>query len=134
MDKESIIMGKKLDLYKCSRCGNIALLLSNAGVPLVCCHEEMKAVEPNTTDAAQEKHVPVISREGAVVTVSVGSTMHPMTEEHSIQWIAVVQGQNLLIKWLSPDEQPVASFSVKPGQEITVYEYCNLHGVWSAKA
>lgn len=127
-------MGKKLDLYKCSRCGNISLLLSNAGVPLVCCHEEMKAVEPNTTDAAQEKHVPVISREGAVVTVSVGSTMHPMTEEHSIQWIAVVQGQNLLIKWLSPDEQPVASFSVKPGQEITVYEYCNLHGVWSAKA
>lgn len=127
-------MNKKLDLYKCNHCGNVALLLTNAGVPLICCHEEMKPIEPNTTDAAQEKHLPVITREGGIVRVSVGSTLHPMTEEHSIQWIAVVQGKNLLVKWLEPTEEPVAEFSVKAGQEITVYEYCNLHGVWSAKA
>ena len=37
---------------------------------------------PNTTDAAGEKHVPVIEVAGNTVTVTVGAVEHPMMEKH----------------------------------------------------
>ena len=40
-------------------------LIENAGVPLVCCGEPMKELEANTAEAAQEKHVPVVTRRKA---------------------------------------------------------------------
>ena len=42
----------------------------------------MTEIIPNTTDAAKEKHVPVLSREGQTVTVTVGSAAHPMLDNH----------------------------------------------------
>ena len=47
----------------------------------------------NTTDAAVEKHVPVIQIDGSKVTVTVGSAEHPMIPEHYIQWIALATRQ-----------------------------------------
>ena len=44
---------------------------------------------PCSTDAAQEKHVPVVSKKCKTVKVDVGSVAHPMTEEHLIEWVAV---------------------------------------------
>ena len=49
----------------------------------------MVELKANSTDAAGEKHVPVITVEGNKVHVVVGSVLHPMTEEHSIQFIAL---------------------------------------------
>ena len=43
----------------------------------------------NTTDASNEKHVPVIETSGSEVTVTVGSVEHPMMEAHFIQWIII---------------------------------------------
>ena len=71
--------------YICEHCGNIAALIKNAGVPLMCCGQKMKEIIPGTTDAAVEKHVPVYKVEGNLVTVTVGSTEHPMMPEHSIE-------------------------------------------------
>ena len=34
---------------------------SFSGVPMICCGEKMEEVIPNTTDAAQEKHVPEVT-------------------------------------------------------------------------
>ena len=42
-----------------------------------------------STDAAQEKHVPVVTKKCKTVKVDVGSVAHPMTEEHLIEWIAL---------------------------------------------
>ena len=55
----------------------------------MCCGQKMKEIVPGTTDAAVEKHLPVIKQEGNLITVEVGSVEHPMAEEHYIEWISI---------------------------------------------
>jgi superoxide reductase len=88
---------------------------------------------PGTTDAAVEKHVPVVSIEGNKVEVVVGSVVHPMTPEHYIQWIVLETKSGFQVKELTPTCEPKASFVLAEGDEIVaVYEYCNLHNLWKA--
>ena len=88
-------------------------------------------VIPNTTDAAQEKHVPVITREGQTVTVTVGSVAHPMLENHFIQWIILETASGTERRELQPGEEPAAQFFAEEDDEIiAAYEFCNLHGIW----
>ena len=62
-------------------------MIHDAGVKPVCCGEPMTELVANTTDAATEKHVPVVEVEGNEVRVKVGSAPHPMSDEHHIAWI-----------------------------------------------
>lgn len=95
----------------------------------------MEEIIPNTVDAAKEKHVPVISREGQAVTVTVGSTVHPMLENHFIQWILLETENGVERKDLQPGEEPVALFYADEDDKvIAAYEFCNLHGIWKAEA
>ena len=73
-----------MELYVCSHCGNIITYLENNGVPVMCCGQKMQKIEPNTVDAAKEKHLPIIKLEGLLATVSVGEVEHPMIEAHFI--------------------------------------------------
>ena len=93
----------------------------------------MRELKANTTDAAQEKHVPEVSVEGNLVKVKVGSVEHPMTEAHSILWIELVTNNNeVLRKYLEPTDRPVAEFKTD-ATEVYAREYCNLHGLWRSK-
>lgn len=93
----------------------------------------MTELVPNTTDAAQEKHVPVVSVDGNEVTVTVGSVEHPMLDEHHIQFVALETKQGFQKKDLKPGDKPVAKFALADGDEaVAAYEYCNLHGLWKA--
>ena len=86
-------------IYKCDICGNIVEVLHSGAGELVCCGEPMRLLKENTVDAALEKHVPVIERNGDIVTVKVGSVAHPMEEKHYIEWIELVAdglGQGVL--------------------------------------
>ena len=67
---------------RCEHCGNIVAMVKDKGVPVMCCGQKMTELVPGTTDAAQEKHVPVYQVEGNTVTVTVGAVAHPMGEEH----------------------------------------------------
>ena len=88
----------------------------------------------NTTDAAQEKHVPVVKATGDTVLVDVGSVAHPMTEEHSIKFIALQTTDGYQFRKLSPTDAPKAEFKLASGAKpIAAYEYCNLHGLWVYK-
>lgn len=94
----------------------------------------MTELVPNTTDAAQEKHVPVVEVQGNIVKVSVGSVAHPMLEEHFIQFIILETKQGFQKKDLKPGEKPEALFALADGDEaVAAYEYCNLHGLWKAE-
>ena len=93
----------------------------------------MEKLVAGSTDAATEKHVPVAVREGADVKVTVGSVEHPMLEEHSIQWIALAQGDRVEIHHLHPGEKPETVFASVAEGPATVYEYCNLHGLWKCE-
>lgn len=106
-------------------------MVHESGAPVVCCGEKMVELVPNTTDAAQEKHVPVIAVDGQKVTVTVGSVDHPMMEEHYITFIVLETKQGRQRKVLNPGEAPKAEFMICEGDEVVAaYEYCNLHGFW----
>lgn len=122
----------ELKFFVCEHCGNIITFVEDKGVPVMCCGQKMTEITANTTDAAQEKHVPVVSQEGDEVKVSVGSVEHPMTEEHSIEWICLKTKKGSQIKYLDPAEKPEAVFAVKDDEVEEVLAYCNLHGLWKA--
>ena len=120
--------------FVCKHCGNIVTKLTSAGVPLVCCGEEMSLLEAGVTDAAVEKHVPAVTVEGNVVKVAVGSVTHPMTAEHYIPWVALETSHGAQVRWLQPTDAPSVSFLLAEGEEAkVVYAYCNLHGLWKAE-
>ena len=118
--------------FVCKHCGNIVGLIHNAGVPLICCGEPMQELKANTTEAAQEKHVPVVTVAGDTVTVSVGSVSHPMTSEHSIQWIYLQTKHGGQRKALLPEEEPKAVYKLVDDEPVVAFAYCNLHGLWKA--
>ena len=117
--------------FYCKHCGNMAGMIFYSGVNPVCCGENMIELVPNTVDASQEKHVPVVTVSGNEVTVEVGSVEHPMIEAHYIQWIYLETKNGGQRKKLNPGEKPVAVFILTEGDEaLAAYEYCNLHGLW----
>ncbi|MEG1433595.1 desulfoferrodoxin family protein [Eubacterium sp.] len=119
--------------YRCAHCGNILGIVNDGGVTPICCGEKMTLLNPNTTDGAHEKHVPVITVDGNLVTVEVGSVAHPMQVEHYIQWICLETAEGNQRKCLKPGDEPKATFALAPGDKaIAAYEYCNLHGLWKA--
>ncbi|NLB80284.1 MAG: desulfoferrodoxin FeS4 iron-binding domain-containing protein, partial [Clostridiaceae bacterium] len=65
--------------YRCEVCGNLVGLVNNGGGELVCCGQPMVMLKANTQDAAVEKHVPVLAKDGDIITVTIGSVDHPMT-------------------------------------------------------
>ncbi len=124
-------MSKRNEIYKCNLCGNIVEVIVEGGSTPTCCGEPMQLLKENTTDAATEKHVPVIEKIAGGYRVSVGSVEHPMTAEHYIQWIELVTEDGVLRKYLKPEDKPVAEFKTD-AEEVFAREYCNLHGLWKA--
>ena len=67
--------------FLCKHCGNLVGMINNAGVKIICCGEPMEELKPNTPDAAVEKHVPIVKRDGQTVEVCVGSVA-PVSYTH----------------------------------------------------
>ena len=126
-------MSKQLEVYKCSICGNIVEVLHAGPGALVCCGQNMELLSENTTDAATEKHVPVIEMGDGVIKVTVGSVPHPMEEAHYIEWIELVADGKAYLQFLKPGEAPEAVFNIT-ADSVTARELCNLHGHWAAKS
>ncbi len=118
---------------KCKKCGKIVRVVNEGCPVLMCCGEEMVEMKANTTDAATEKHVPVIEQNGDKITVRVGSVDHPMESDHWIQWVIIETDKGAQRKILNPGDAPVAEFVLSGGEKlICAYEYCNKHGLWKA--
>ena len=50
----------RLEIYKCSVCGNVVEVIFAGGGELVCCGKPMILQIENTVDASKAKHLPVI--------------------------------------------------------------------------
>lgn len=127
--------GENMVFYKCMGCGNfVTFLTEKTACTPTCCGKPMTELIANTTDAAQEKHVPSVSKNGSTFTVQVGSVAHPMTEEHYIQFIVLETKNGFQKKDLKPGDAPEAVFELAEGEEaVCVYAYCNLHGLWKSE-
>ena len=128
-------MTKRGQVWKCEVCGNIMEILHKGADSLVCCGEAMILMEENNVDAVVEKHKPVIKGK----RVSVGSVLHPMSEEHYIEWIeGIGEDGKVVKKFLKPGvlgghdsgepDEPVVEFCF---DVLKARAYCNLHGLWT---
>jgi superoxide reductase len=122
-------MTKRSELYKCDICGNIVEVMHTGAPALVCCGEKMKLLKENTTDAAVEKHVPVIEKIEGGYKITIGEVEHPMIKEHYIEWIELITENEVYIKYLKPGEKPEAIFKIE-AENVKAREYCNIHGSW----
>ena len=126
-------MTERLELYKCDVCGNlIEVVLSGVG-ELVCCGKSMTFLDSKSNDFEySEKHVPVFSTtDDNGLEVRVGTTLHPMTDVHYIQFIeSVSEDKNKICRqYYSPFDLPIMILKEKLGFE-KARAFCNIHGLW----
>ncbi|MDD6539499.1 MAG: desulfoferrodoxin family protein [Firmicutes bacterium] len=123
-----------MKFFRCDHCGNFVGVINDAGVPMMCCGQKMTEVVAGTTDAAVEKHVPVVTVDGNIVKAVVGSVEHPMIEEHYIEWIALETEKGVQRKTLKAGDAPAAEFALTADDKVVAaYAYCNLHGLWKSE-
>ena len=122
-------MTNHLELYRCEICGNIVQVMHASKGELVCCGQPMTLLVPHPKeDEKQEKHVPVFINDNQI---QVGSVLHPMVEEHHIEFIETMTDdkKNIQIKFLNIDDEPKMTVNANNKYSIAV-EYCNIHGLW----
>ena len=69
---------KNISFYKCLTCGNIIEVVDGDINNITCCSKPMEKLIANSVDASLEKHIPQYVVEEDLVSVTVGSTLHPM--------------------------------------------------------
>ena len=124
-------MTKLKQVYRCNICGNITEVVHASGGELVCCGQPMELLEEKAKDEGQEKHVPVIEKDGNKIKVIVGEIEHPMEENHYIEWIEIIADGVTHRKSLKPGDKPEATFMTK-AKEVIAREYCTIHGLWTS--
>ncbi len=122
-------MSERNSVYKCSVCGQMVQILKGTESPLHCCGKPMNLLKENTTEAAVEKHIPVIEKIDGGYRVFVGEVEHPMSAEHFIEWIELIVGDDTYAHYLKPGEKPEAFF-MTDAAKVSARAYCNLHGLW----
>lgn len=123
-----------MKLFKDSTTGAIleAVYLPEDATEVVINGKPAQELKAGSTDAALEKHVPAVEKDGDTLKVQVGEVKHPMLPEHFITnvWVEYPDG-SVEKKTLKPGQEPVVEFDIAGvSGPVTVYEYCNLHGLW----
>lgn len=125
-----ILSAMETIFFRCPICGNIMLKVSGSEVTPHCCGRPMERLEAGTTDGKTEYHVPTIKccKDGTL-TICIGHSPHPMTEQHYIQFIYLETECGGQIQYLKSGGEATATFHIvdKP---TAIYAYCNLHALW----
>ncbi len=126
-------MAKQFEIYKCDSCENVIELLYAVNDNLVCCGKPMILLSESNRSGAEEKHKPIIEKDGSGSKVTVSTIIHPMIETHWIEWIEIVtvKGHHCK-KFLKPGDEPIAHFMCSVENIAYAREYCNLHGLWES--
>ena len=119
---------EKVEFYKCSGSSSVFMKMRDE-ISQQCGKGDLELLATNIVEASQEKHLPVITFSEDMLTVKVGSTPNPMTQEHFIAWIFVETRTGGIYRNLTPGDEATAVFPVKEEDIIGVFAYCNLHGL-----
>ena len=117
-----------MKIFKCEKCGMMVDVIEDKCDSLTCCGKPMKEVVAGSVDAALEKHVPFCEIQGDGLYVKIGEVEHPMSDDHYIMWIVAEYSDSIVKYFYKPGDKPEAFFDYEEG--MTVYAYCNLHGLW----
>ncbi len=107
-----------MKIIKCQN-GNIMLVLKEVE------DASDKIIKANGVDASFEKHVPQFEVQGQEVKVFVN---HVMEDDHYIEWLLVDYGDEQVIKYFKPHDEPVMTVQYRSGMKA--YSYCNKHSLW----
>lgn len=125
---------KEPKFYACGSCHVVIEEICGDKGDFSCCDTQLKELTANTSEGAHEKHLPVVEQDGNRVTVKVGSIFHPMSQEHSIEWVYLQTEKGCQRVNLSATDEPVAVFLLAEGDRpVAAYAYCNLHGFWKTE-
>lgn len=129
-------MTERLEMYRCEICGNLVQVILSGEGELVCCGQPMKLMKANSADnIGLEKHVPIYIHKENGYEIQVGSTLHPMNDDHYIMFIESISEDKNRVKlqYLHPGEEAKMILEEKLGKEKAL-EYCNLHGLWEGES
>ena len=120
-------------LYKCNDTGLMFEDINNSDNCLELSFCAIKGYVPKEhEEGLTEKHIPTYERKGNDLVVTIGSTPHPMTEDHYIEYVELETNKGFYRK--SPTKDPVVTFRLEDGEEIlNIYAFCNIHGLWIKK-
>lgn len=129
-------MTEKLEFYRCKICGNLVQVMLNGVGDIVCCGEPMEKLSPNTQESGTgEYHIPVYKiDDNGFTSIQVGKELHPMTEEHHIEFIERISKDKnkILLQYLHINNEPRMELQNNVGSECAV-EFCNIHGLWKGE-
>lgn len=143
-----------MNLFICKGCGYVAFNAAPEKCPVCGAPKEAFNQNDNVFIESEEnakeaavKHIPsikVIKECGLIpeapcldVLVRIGETLHPMVEEHFIQFIdCYVDDKYVSRVLLTPGVHASGLFHIKVegAQKIRIVEVCNKHGYWQAEA
>ena len=122
-------MTKYGEFFHCNVCGHVVCIVNEGSPTLVCCGQSMSLLVAQTSGEKAPVHLPVVVPNGENTIIKIGSEPHPMTSEHFISFIEVVTKDGKTCRAKLTDK-PEAAFNIKAEDITTVFEYCNLHGLW----
>lgn len=122
---------KRLQVYKCEKCGAIVEVLMPGTASLMHCGRPMTLLVEQTSGAMAPKHVPVIEKIDGGYKVKVGAVAHPMLKTHYIEWIELVADGKACRQFLEPGGKPEAIF-MTTAEKVCARALCNLHGLWKS--
>lgn len=118
-----------MNIKKCLKCNAMILELESCNCDncsYTCCGEQMTTLDANTSDGAREKHLPTYEIKGDKVIITVN---HVMEENHYIKWIMTSDNSGIHIYNLDKEAKVEVPFK----ENMVIYSYCNLHGLWSVE-
>jgi superoxide reductase len=137
-------------MYICKKCGHIAFNNAPDKCPVCWAPKEMFAQNDNIfieskekSPEAEIKHIPEVSVVKACglipeesctdVNIRIGKTLHPMLENHFIQFIDAYLDEKFIerVKLTSNGVSPATCLHLKTAAgKLSIVENCNLHGYW----
>ena len=120
-------------IYHCEICGNVVEVERMGVGTLVCCGQDMLLEDENRDMANAQKHIPVIveDQDGLGVKITIGEILHPMTEEHHLDWVQIMTVAGDIRKKMELGEAPVLVLpNLKKEEILGIRSYCNVHGLY----
>ena len=122
MDESDEVKGnmKKLGFYVCPQCGNVITATGEADI--ACCGRKLRQLEAKQADEMHKMNAELVEDEWYL------SSMHEMTKEHALQFVALVQSDRVQLVKLYPEWNAEVRLAGR-GHGI-LYTYCSRDGLF----